>query len=237
MANWYSGVLKYVDKRSFHVSILISCSTGKRRYGHPALNGVLPQPWLPLKKGQTLVNRDRANGPRPGDAVVLTMRRRWSAAPRGSRIRKRSTIPLTDAPRGYGTASGASGDANPWVDASSTRRSGERDALLQHRLSFDDASGVIMLPDDGAWLMEDVGSDSDSEDYGTLSSVPGTTTEQAAPPADGGAHSDPELLDEPGPAMSPPTSPTRKRRQTYFHHPERRRQSIPGAFPGPSAPQ
>lgn len=213
--------------------MLIYRSTGKRRYGHPALNGVLPQPWLPLKKGQTLVNRDRPNSARQGDAVVLTTRRRWSAAPRGgSRMHKRSTIPLTDASNGYGTPGAVPSDANPWVDAGSSRRLGERAPLLQHRLSFDDASGVIMLPDDVDWLMEDVGSDSDSEDYGTLSSSPSAARESTAPPADGGAHSDSELLDGSGPA----TSPTRKRRQTYFHHPERRRQTIPGAFPGPSAP-
>ncbi|TFY73230.1 hypothetical protein EWM64_g10782, partial [Hericium alpestre] len=40
MSNWFNGIL----------------NTGKRRYGHPVLTGVLPQPWLPLKKGQTLVN-------------------------------------------------------------------------------------------------------------------------------------------------------------------------------------
>ncbi|KAH7090850.1 DUF221-domain-containing protein [Auriculariales sp. MPI-PUGE-AT-0066] len=87
MANWYNGVL----------------NTGKRRYGHPAMTGVLPQPWLPIKKGQSLANnapvtpgrkvgwRERlagrgappgaANGSEGGageDAVVLTLRRRRS---------------------------------------------------------------------------------------------------------------------------------------------------------------
>ncbi|KAF8312131.1 DUF221-domain-containing protein [Clavulina sp. PMI_390] len=82
MSNFYYGVL----------------NTGKRRYGHPALNGVLPQPWLPLKKGQTLANfvdhdddteaNTRQNGgkrkkPRKSsqanqEAVVLTLRRRYS---------------------------------------------------------------------------------------------------------------------------------------------------------------
>ncbi|KAF5354076.1 hypothetical protein D9756_007257 [Leucocoprinus leucothites] len=47
MANWYTGVL----------------NTGKRRYGHPALNGVLPEPWLPLKKGQTLINHNNITHP------------------------------------------------------------------------------------------------------------------------------------------------------------------------------
>jgi hypothetical protein len=220
-------------------------STGKRRYGHPALNGVLPQPWLPLKKGETLVNRERPNGVKVGDAVVLTMRRRWSQAPRGSRMRKRSALQMTDTPaagpsngsQSYG-ATNLPPDANPWVDTRprTQRRASERDALLQHRLSFDGASGVIMLPDDDDWLMEDVGSDSDSEDYGTLSVSPSREPSNA-PPADGGAHSDSEVIGErPASASGSPVE-MRKRRQTYFHHPERRRQTIPGAFPGPSAPQ
>ncbi|EEB88492.1 hypothetical protein MPER_13641, partial [Moniliophthora perniciosa FA553] len=70
MANWYSGVL----------------NTGKRRYGHPALTGVLHEPWLPLKKGQTINNstsndRERGGGlsrSNPNQAVVLTLRKRPS---------------------------------------------------------------------------------------------------------------------------------------------------------------
>ncbi|KAF8326836.1 uncharacterized protein EI90DRAFT_3281600 [Cantharellus anzutake] len=74
MTNFYYGVL----------------NTGKRRYGHPALDGLLPQPWLPLKKGQTLANfidRDdgeAANGASGKNsdnhtqAVVLTLRRRYN---------------------------------------------------------------------------------------------------------------------------------------------------------------
>jgi calcium permeable stress-gated cation channel len=63
-------------------------STGKRRYGHPALNGVLPEPWLPLKKGQTLANYNdndgdngdirTKNGDASTQAVVLTLRRKYS---------------------------------------------------------------------------------------------------------------------------------------------------------------
>jgi hypothetical protein len=247
MANWYSGVL----------------NTGKRRYGHPALNGVLPQPWLPLKKGQTLVNRDRSNGTRSGDAVVLTMRRRYSQVPRGSRIRKRSVIPLNDtslattAPRqeqDAGTSSNAASNGapsnygavnpvattgqesgNPWADSSSRLRPTEREPLLHRRLSFDDASGVIMLSDD--WMMEDIGSDSDSEEFTTS---PGPSRETStAHDNDEPVHSHSDTEAEVGTAtprlrpLSTPDSPETKRRHaTYFHHPERRRQTIPGAFPG-----
>ena len=87
MANWYTGVLKYAIP--YFSTLLINMtfilfSTGKRRYGHPALNGVLPEPWLPLKKGQSLVNNDhRPDAPRVGqvnDTVVLTLRKRPSMA-------------------------------------------------------------------------------------------------------------------------------------------------------------
>src|SRR5882757_7341960 len=76
MSNWYPGVL----------------NTGKRRYGHPALTGVLPTPWLPLKKGETLANyldRDSAKAPDGGNAVVLTLRRRFS------QVRKRGQALFT----------------------------------------------------------------------------------------------------------------------------------------------
>jgi len=192
MANWYSGVL----------------NTGKRRYGHPALNGVLPQPWLPLKKGQTLVNHDRANGNKAGDsneAVVLTLRKTRSAAPKGARsqsaVRKANGSGTT--PRELGS------DHNPWEDAPGPSR------RLNHRLSFDHASGVIVLPDEEDWLAEE--SDSD-EEYSNPTN---------------GATANETLIDEVLDAASPPSPSTPKQRYgTYYHHPERRRQTIPGAFPG-----
>lgn len=186
MANWYPGVL----------------NTGKRRYGHPALNGVLPQPWLPLKKGQTL-----QNGPpsapitSPTDttpAVVLTLRKRRSAA---------RTVPTRSqtepVPRSADDAS-----VNPWQDVPSGRH-----RHLSHRLSFDHASGVIMLPEDGAWLDEE--SDSD-EDNGTVRSAPGLHTAETTGPQD---------REQPTETSALQASPGGRRYGTYYHHPERRKRA------------
>ncbi|TFK68047.1 DUF221-domain-containing protein [Pluteus cervinus] len=187
MANWYSGVL----------------NTGKRRYGHPALNGVLPEPWLPLKKGQTLVNG--ANGTRSpraaNHAVVLTLRKRSSFIRRLPKV--------------------AGSLVNPWEDAQSrsdpsSNSQGPSPTPLNHRLSFDHATGVIMLPDDGDWLREE--SDSDHEPGYSASAESGT--EPGEPSSDSSSV-----------AGVPPTPSRTSRYGTYFHHPERRRQPIPGAFP------
>ncbi|KAG2741292.1 hypothetical protein P692DRAFT_20880156 [Suillus brevipes Sb2] len=159
MANQHNGVL----------------NIGKRRYGHPALNGVLSEPWLPLNKGQTLDGS-------PPDA----------------------------------------GPSNPWVDMR-TARGSQPHSNLNHRLSFDPASGVIMLPEDGDWLM---GDDSDN-DYGTMSPTPE------------GVHSPNNASQEillPTNGQSPSTplaSPSKRRHGKYYHHPERRR-TIPGSFPLPT---
>src|SRR5277367_5387937 len=150
----------------------IIISTGKRRYGHPALNGVLPEPWLPLKKGQSLVNNDPSRGTRttndPNAAVVLTLRNRVSLVRRASRYIEASPAQSNVGLDGVAADDTASNPivANPWDDASLVvpRRSRTTSVLLNHRLSFDGASGVINLPDDGDWLVEDI--DSDEEDYG-----------------------------------------------------------------------
>ncbi|RDB26692.1 Calcium permeable stress-gated cation channel 1 [Hypsizygus marmoreus] len=209
MANWYSGVL----------------NTGKRRYGHPALNGVLPEPWLPLKKGQTLVNNDhRADTPRvakDNHAVVLTLRKRHSSlrgrpAPAGAREGS-----IAGPSNGVGAHLDVAADAaviNPWEDGQP--RTGSHP--LNHRLSFDVASGVIVLPDDGDWLEgDDSDEDTGAEDTGgldhsiTAASLVGEEDEAASP------------------LVPTSASPSRlSRYRTYFHHPERRRQTIPGAFPG-----
>jgi len=211
MANWYSGVL----------------NTGKRRYGHPALNGVLPEPWLPLKKGQTLTNNDRNGNHRPpkdsGDqAVVLTLRKRYS---RGGRRRSQ------DSRRDVGNSSSTGGVrlevpdgdptviSNPWEDTRPRARRSYDQAPASHRLSYDHASGVIMLPDDGDWLeVEEEDDDSDEQNFGTANGL------------------EVESILNDDSVVNPPSSPNRPSRYgTYFHHPERsaarRRQSIPGAFP------
>ena len=188
---------------------------------------------MPLKKGQTLTNNDRNGNHRPpkdsGDqAVVLTLRKRYSAGRRGGR-RQQSQ----DSRRDVGSTStgvirvegpdSSNVDApvinNPWEDARPRARQSQHDGPpLAHRLSYDHASGVIMLPDDGEWLDDDDDDDSDEQNYGTVN-----------------GHENESILNE----DSTPSSPTQQLRPsrygTYFHHPERaaarRRQSIPGAFP------
>lgn len=237
MANWYSGVLKYMKLSVVLSSQLMSIcyfSTGKRRYGHPALNGVLPEPWLPLKKGQTLVNNDhRGDTPRvarDNQAVVLTLRKRFSMVRGGTRqlgAGNRDFI-LGGPSNGVGTQAdnsdtGPTGINNPWEDAQ-PRPQRPGSGTLHHRLSFDVASGVIMLPDDGDWLVEDL--DSDEEDFGTENTggLERSITESTL--GDGEEGSSPLVATN-------PASPSRTSRYgTYFHHPEKRRQPIPGAFPG-----
>jgi len=225
MTNWYPGVL----------------NTGKRRYGHPALTGVLPMPWLPLKKGQTLANyvdRDSARAADGGNAVVLTLRRKYSQVrKRGQALFGHSHAGGDAEVEGRGPEGGAaeggtesSGGDNaraidPWKDRSSRPLSIDSAPAAPgqvsqspeqvNRLSFDPASGVIVLPEDD-WFF-----DSD-DDYGDSTPTPGVTnggngSEHTTGGTDGGLS---------------PTSPTsaQKRHSTYFHHPERRK-TIPGAFP------
>ncbi|THU93310.1 DUF221-domain-containing protein [Dendrothele bispora CBS 962.96] len=226
MANWYSGVL----------------NTGKRRYGHPALNGVLPEPWLPLKKGQTLRNLDRSDStsstPKDSNqAVVLTLRKRPS-------MRRRSVGPSSDYTNGNTDVE--PNPANPWQDAQSHSPTNR----VSHRLSFDHATGVIMLPEDGGWLADEDEIDSDEEevDYGVEDgnvSAGGTRPpihRSLTDPAGAGgvasatsaASATTATDDEEAatPVTTPSASPSRLSRYgTYFHHPERRRMAIPGAFP------
>ncbi|KAI0689783.1 hypothetical protein BC835DRAFT_1367443 [Cytidiella melzeri] len=194
MANWYGGVL----------------NTGKRRYGHPALNGILPQPWLPLKAGQSIRNgppsAPTASAADTTPAVVLTLRKRYSI-----RVDPTRTLSVDERDGTPNTAPTRADDnnANPWQDAVSPTSDRPRINQLQHRLSFDHASGVIMLPDEDDWVDEE---ESDSDvDYGV---APPTSA-----PQDDGA------MDAISTQGQPPHSPNSasKRYATYYHHPERRK--------------
>lgn len=191
-------------------------STGKRRYGHPAFTGVLPEPWLPLKKGQTLVNGYRNGLMRipleSTHGIVLSLRKRYSM------LRKKVT-------RGSRTTADGENDevhalvsdthaSNPWAESDA----GPSQNYQHHRLSYDPASGVIMLPEGDDWLMDDDDDDS-SDEYGNATPQSGEAASNTSQ----------EDLGHVSPS-SPPTSPKR-RHATYYHHPERRRPSIPGAFP------
>lgn len=85
-----------------------------------------------------------------------------------------------------------------------------------------------MLPDDGDWLhLDDDDDDSDEEHHehehetngggGLEQSIASLASTDSTAPT-------------PGAGMSSPLRTSRY--GTYFHHPERRRQHIPGAFPG-----
>jgi len=179
------------------------------------------------------VNSLRANGTRqPKDynqGIVLNLRNRYSllrnkvrpsrtASQRegtlieaGSPEQERADLPLDGRP------------SNPWA----TARAGESfsQSSLNHRMSFDPASGVMMLPEDDDWLIDDVSSD---EDYGN------STPEQMQGGNSNASHED--LSASITESISTPlASPGKRRYGTYYHHPERRRQTIPGAFPPSSS--
>ncbi len=105
---------------------------------------------------------------------------------------------------------------------------------LAHRLSFDDGTGVITLPDDADWLMEEV-DDSDSEgDYGSTSPAASAAAEDESGATAPGADEDALANASSSSAVltsTPISSPTKQRHGTYYHHPEKRKQTIPGAFP------
>ncbi|CAL1714678.1 unnamed protein product [Somion occarium] len=187
MANWYSGVL----------------NTGKRRYGHPALTGVLPQPWLPLKKGQSMTNGrlgDEEGGAQDTKPVVLTLRKRYSIARQPPTTRTENDL----------ASVGVNG--NPWEDNAPGPSTRPIAHAINHRLSFDAASGVIMLPDSGDWLEGD-SSDSE-EDYGAQSPVPDASSQDAALQEAWAGESSTSVSQSPN-----------KRYTTYFHHPERRKRT------------
>ncbi|KAG8221618.1 hypothetical protein J3R82DRAFT_1895 [Butyriboletus roseoflavus] len=208
MANWYNGVL----------------NTGKRRYGHPAFTGVLPEPWLPLKKGQTLVNGHRNGLMRiPLDSthgIVLSLRNRYSMlrkkVTRRSRIIANGEGDEVASPHEVHPLVSDTHASNPWAEANAGPSHAQHN--IQHRLSFDPGSGVIMLPEGDDWLLDDDDDDS-SDEYGN-----------ATPPS-GDAASDTSQEDIAHPSSSSTPASPKRRHGTYYHHPERRRPTIPGAFP------
>ncbi|KAF8581445.1 DUF221-domain-containing protein [Ramaria rubella] len=248
MHGWYPGVL----------------NTGKRRYGHPALTGVLPQPWLPIKKGQSLANSvDRDGSSRSGrgdQAVVLTLRKRYSAIRRDIRdlaTKSQTAVSTTWGSPGAGPSeppvtperggvppprSKSSDDVStltdPWRNHGDSEREDRSTAgpgrplarhaqtqpqPLHHRLSFDHATGVIMLPEDGEWLLQD--DDSDSEGGTSRESV---HRDGAGAEANGGGAEVGPVGGAGDAAVGAGGGGARYR--TYYHHPERRR-TVPGAFP------
>jgi hypothetical protein len=115
---------------------------------------------------------------------------------------------------------------NPWQESTpGSSNLSEQHHTINHRLSYDFGSGVIVLPDDEIWL-DDADSDSDVDD--AIGDMEGgqASPERTAPEDDQGVAGGPD-----GQATS---GPSRARYGTYFHHPERRRQSVPGAFPSSS---
>lgn len=201
------------------------------------MTGVLPTPWLPLKKGQTLANfvdRESAKAS-DGNTVVLTLRRRYSAVRRRGQavFGKGQAEPAHEGEPDSARAADASttGGAAPPRPLSTASTSAEGlqppARVPSHRLSFDPATGIITLPD-GEVFYERVenGADSDS-DYGEVSGETDSHEEQSGEvsPVVQGA-------EDGTPANGGQTESLRaKRHSTYFHHPERRRHQVPGAFP------
>ncbi|CCM06528.1 uncharacterized protein FIBRA_08801 [Fibroporia radiculosa] len=206
MANWYSGVL----------------NTGKRRYGHPALNGVLPSPWLPQRKRQdsTANGAETSSSASPQEAnpaVVVTLRKRPSVQGEGRKQPNASPGGSTEP----ADAAAAAEEAilNPWQDVHPRRPTGAPTTPLHHRLSFDHGSGVIVLPEEDDWLEGD--SDSDdivNEDADGI--VPGGALAGSVASAQGVEESVGSTSS--GRERVAGTSPG-KRYSTYFHHPERRK--------------
>jgi len=199
------------------------------------LTGLLPQPWLPLKKGETLVNSHSTNraGRKSDQAVVLSLRKRYSVVRGGGRTSTTGSsaplrgVPIQDSMRSPAGGPGEmSGDVtnNPWQESTAgpSNLPHERPHTINHRLSYDFGSGVIVLPDDEIWLQ---GVDSDSDDDEDRS---GDIAEGQALPELAATENDQGV---PGPDGESISGSSRPRYGTYFHHPERRWQSVPGAFP------
>lgn len=172
-------------------------------------------------------NTDRT-GRKSGQAVVLSLRKRYSAVRRGGRTSTAGNMsrgaPIQDGVRDSIASAGELGEVtnNPWEEPTPDSSNGSHSHhTINHRLSYDFGSGVIVLPDDEVWLD---GVESDSEDDDGDEDIAGgqATPERAVSEDDQGTgSSDGQTI----------TGLSRTRYGTYFHHPERRWQSVPGAFP------
>ena len=137
------------------------------------MTGLLPQPWLPLKRGETLVNSQNTDrtGRKSGQAVVLSLRKRFSVVRRGGRTSATGNsttsrgVPIQDSVRDSIASSGELGrdvTSNPWQESTPDQPNlSQSHHTINHRLSYDFGSGVIILPGDEIWLD---GIESDSED-------------------------------------------------------------------------
>lgn len=179
--------------------------------------------------------------------MVLTLRKRHSRAfRRGSKSR-----PPPDNRNGGGegnlidpiastSENGGGGDpsvspwpnVNPWTDEP-RQRPGSHGRTMSEPLNYDHASGVIILPDEDGWLDEDYVESDEAEDYGGTNGLDRSITESMLSADESSSRE----ATTGGSTMSTATSPLigggqrLSRYGTYFHHPERRRQVIPGAFP------
>lgn len=166
-----------------------------------------------------------------GQTVVLTLRKRYNTLRGRNRTGQESVPPTphTDNGDAQEIPTDAAAVANPWGDIRPTNRRVQHSAPLHHRLSFDHGSGVIVLPEDGDWLDlhddDEVDSDEDHHTHEHETNNDGNLDQSIASLA-----SAESTAPTPGPGISSPSRTSRY--GTYFHHPERRKQSIPGAFPG-----
>lgn len=184
-------------------------------------------PWLPRTKqqqsaapqGSQSTTEESTQG-NSNHAVILTIRKRRSLIrPDGQQVTApaepestSSSAPadLDHIPSPNERLASPETTANPWQDIQPRRPTTQpHQPSLQHRLSYDQGSGVIVLPDSDDWLLEEDASSDEDPESPTHSgqSSPGAATER--------------------------TSSLRKRYSTYYHHPERRRSTAP-QLQGPS---
>jgi hypothetical protein len=148
--------------------------------------------------------------------IVLSLRKQYSMLRKKVTRRSQTTADGENEVHALVSDTHAS---NPWAEAVAGPTHAPN--YQHHRLSYDPASGVIMLPEGDDWLMH-----MDDDDDDDSSDECGNATPQSGEVASNASQEDlGHVL-----SSSPPTSPKR-RHGTYYHHPERRKSSIPGAFP------